>query len=294
MKKNLLSKTLVIGIIIIFVGASVIPSVMSAEKQKLQAVTTMQNTWYVDDNGNNSNSGTSWEDAWEHINYAIGHTSVIGGDTIRVGDGTYYENVILDRRIFLTGNGSANTIIDGGGVGDVVYVSVNSVSISEFTIRNSGIGEDPCSGIVVATQERISIIKNTITDNQYGIEIAGNECIVSGNIITNNSCGIQTFGILNTFSRNNISNNNYSGIQIMGFLDFATRNKIYNNNFINNPENAFFMMAPLNFWFLNYWDRPRLLPYPIFGFLALIPPIPWFQFDWRPALKPNDISQVAI
>jgi hypothetical protein len=31
----------------------------------------------------------------------------------------------------------------------------------------------------------------------------------------------------------------------------------------------------------NYWDQPRILPKPIFGYL------PFVQFDWLPAREPN-------
>ena len=41
-----------------------------------------------------------------------------GGDTIRVFNGTYYENVVVDKPVSLIGNDSVNTTIDGGGSGD--------------------------------------------------------------------------------------------------------------------------------------------------------------------------------
>ena len=52
-----------------------------------------------------------------------------------------------------------------------------------------------------------------------------------------------------------------------------------------------------NKWDRNYWDRPRFLPFRIFGFAALnatirgFEPIffPFYQFDLRPAKEPYDI-----
>ena len=41
------------------------------------------------------------------------------GDTIYVWDGTYNEAVNIDVAVSVIGNGSKNTIIDGGGTGDV-------------------------------------------------------------------------------------------------------------------------------------------------------------------------------
>ena len=81
------------------------------------------------------------------------------------------------------------------------------------------------------------------------------------------------------------------GILLVGSVD----NVISYNNFINNKINAFFTDAfsldpPFLFgkskWLGNYWDRPRFLPKPIFGIMAMIP---WFNVDWRPAGKLYDV-----
>jgi len=41
------------------------------------------------------------------------------GDTIIVRDGTYYENLEVDKQLTIKSeNGSANCIVDGGGCGD--------------------------------------------------------------------------------------------------------------------------------------------------------------------------------
>lgn len=37
------------------------------------------------------------------------------GDTIRVYEGTYYENVVVNKTVSLVGNGSEETTIEGGG-----------------------------------------------------------------------------------------------------------------------------------------------------------------------------------
>jgi hypothetical protein len=48
-------------------------------------------THYVDDSGSDLNGGTSWADAWQTIQHAVGN--VVSGDTIMVGAGTY-DNTI--------------------------------------------------------------------------------------------------------------------------------------------------------------------------------------------------------
>ena len=47
------------------------------------------------------------------------------GDTVYVRSGTYFEHVVLNKQLTLQGEDLATTIIDGGGTGDVIEVSVN-------------------------------------------------------------------------------------------------------------------------------------------------------------------------
>ena len=56
------------------------------------------------------------------------------GDTISVWNGTYFENIVINKRLNLIGNGSKNTTIDGRGSGDVVDIRANRVSINGFKI----------------------------------------------------------------------------------------------------------------------------------------------------------------
>jgi parallel beta-helix repeat protein len=62
------------------------------------------------------------------------------GDTIRVYDGTYYENLILNKSVSIIGNGSGNTIIDGGGSGDVINITAGHVTVDGFTFKNGYTG----------------------------------------------------------------------------------------------------------------------------------------------------------
>ena len=56
------------------------------------------------------------------------------GDTIFVRSGTYYENVVVDKAVSLTGENVEGTVIDGGGSGSVVMIAANGVNVSGFTI----------------------------------------------------------------------------------------------------------------------------------------------------------------
>ena len=45
---------------------------------------------------------------------------------------------MVDKSISLIGEDKNTTVIDGGEIDDVIYISANDVTISGFTIQNSG------------------------------------------------------------------------------------------------------------------------------------------------------------
>ncbi len=62
------------------------------------------------------------------------------GDTIRVYEGIYYENVVVDKTLTLIGNGSEETTVDGSYNGDVVKISVDWVNMTGFVITGGSLG----------------------------------------------------------------------------------------------------------------------------------------------------------
>lgn len=89
------------------------------------------------------------------------------GDTIRIWDGTYYENIVVNKSVSLIGNSTHGTVIDGSGSGDVVVLAEDGASISGVTIRNSGSGG--CGVKVLAGNCSISNCR--IVENHYGLAL---------------------------------------------------------------------------------------------------------------------------
>ena len=58
------------------------------------------------------------------------------GYKINVSSGTYFEHLIIDKPLKLIGEDKSTTIIDGGGSGNCVHVTADTVEISGFTIQN--------------------------------------------------------------------------------------------------------------------------------------------------------------
>jgi len=184
--------------------------------------------------GNTLYVGGSGEGNYSKIQDALGDAS--DGDTVFVYDDSspYYENVIVDKTINLIGEDKNTTVIDGGGSGDVVYVSADEVYISGFTIQNSGYGEYPYyAGINICS------ISNTITGNNissndgYGIGIYNSSSnIITDNIILHN----EEDGIRLETSKDNIITGNIITLDNMNsiVLKDSDSNSIVNNTLSNN------------------------------------------------------------
>ena len=178
------------------------------------------------------------------------------GDTIFVFSGIYYENVVVNKSINLTGENRDTTIIDGSGIGDVVNITADGINISGFTIRNSSSGwgagikisssNNTIYNCAISNNDRGTHVynsnNNTISNciisnnNRFGIRInysSGN--IIRGNIVKNNEIGIGLDCNDSIVADNIISNNTGIGI-LQGYA--SGNNTVYHNNFVNNTLQA--------------------------------------------------------
>ena len=133
--KITLSKAFVFAIIVLFIGAGVLPitgAIKNFEKVNIVMNLTSMDTITVDDEGDGDY--TSIQDAIDDAN---------PGDTIKVYSGTYIENVVVDKQLAIMGIGEELGIGDDvdkpsidGGSGDVVHIYADSVNVSGFIIQN--------------------------------------------------------------------------------------------------------------------------------------------------------------
>ncbi len=151
---------------------------------------------------------------YTNIQDAINAANV--GDTVFVYNGTYFENLVVNKKINLIGEDRDTTIIDSSGSGDVVYVGVDWVSLSGFTITGSGtiFGD---AGIELNNVQNCKVFNNNASNNYQGIYIVSSSRnnITSNNAFRNNYYGIEIIfsSNNNTITGNNASNNN-GGISI--------------------------------------------------------------------------------
>jgi len=130
------------------------------------------------------------------------------GDTIIVLEGTYAEGQInVTKPLTLIANGSVT--VDGLEQGHVFRITANNVTIRDFRVTNSKKGWG-CSGI------RLQNVKN---------------CIVLGNVATNNRNGIGVGGLgYNVIKENNASNNRYGIGLYKASLSVIEQNMLRNNH----------------------------------------------------------------
>lgn len=140
----------------------------------------------------------------------------IDGDTVYVYNGTYYENIIVNRTINLTGENRSNTVINGGGIGKVVWIVSDWVNVTGFNIESSGMNISD-AGVRLDGVENCNISNNNISHNkEMGIHFNHSHSnILANNIfIYNWESGIYLeyadFNIL----RNNWVDTNGNGIGI--------------------------------------------------------------------------------
>ena len=134
-------KALVINTIVLFVFSILTPislSQTSSFNDTNLLKTYLGNTLYV--GGNGPNNYSSIQSAIDDAN---------NRDTVVVYNGTYHENIIINKSLSLLGEEKATTIIDGNGSRNVITIISEYVYIEGFKICNSG-SYNPNSGILLA------------------------------------------------------------------------------------------------------------------------------------------------
>ncbi|UCF11620.1 MAG: right-handed parallel beta-helix repeat-containing protein [Thermoplasmatales archaeon] len=200
---------------------------------------------YVDDD----NIIGPWDGTIEYPYQYIqnGIDNAYEGYTVFVRNGTYYENVLINKTINLDGENKTNTIIDGSGSEHVIVISASNVRVSGFSIQHSG-NKLFNAGIKTLTLDsNVTICNNIIQENDIGVFLnyAYPESwnIVKGNIIQNNRDGIYSHWANNNFiTENIIQNNSDDGIE----MECSQVSTISGNIINGNGECGIYLRAASN------------------------------------------------
>ena len=181
------------------------------------------------------------------IQHAINNAS--SSDTIFVHDGTYNENIVVDKSLTL--KAASSPIIDGKGMfGPAVNIQENNVIFKGFIIKNFKANETYGIGAILVEGDNAKIDHNIICDitpegdpiaNPAGIGIdvhANNVTITSNAIHDVGSIGIRVRHDWNTpptvsnnilVENNTVYRTNNTGVLVTGYAKGVTikNNKIY-------------------------------------------------------------------
>lgn len=163
--------------------------------------------------------GGSGFNNYSRIQYAIDVSN--DGDTVFVWDDSspYFENIIIDKKIFLIGENKNSTIIDGRSLDDVIKINDEGVTVSGFTIKNSK--KDWLNAGIVLFSDNNCVYDNIIVNTENGIYSYDlDNTIIENNLIRNcDNSGISIpFSSNNTIRYNTLRNCNNYGIFIYDSL----------------------------------------------------------------------------
>jgi len=167
-------------------------------------------------------------DDYAKIQWAVDNAST--GDTIFVWNGSYTENVNVNKRLTLEGEGADVVTVTAASSSTVFKVTANYVNISGFAVR--GATDSSAAGIRLTNADYCGISWNNVYGNQNGIYLYSS----SNNTLTDNTANLnQRDGIYldyssnhNTLTGNNASNNKY-GISVESNNNKLTSNTVSNN-----------------------------------------------------------------
>jgi parallel beta-helix repeat protein len=179
-------------------------------------------TIWVDDDFVDDPPNHKWDTIQEGVDDAD------SGDTVYVFNGTYHENVVIDKTVNLRGEDRRSAIIDGSGAEDVVHVLADWVNVTGFTVTNGGVDDE---GIALSYVEKCYIADNIVSYNNRGIVLSySNNNTVINNTVSNNNYGLDVWQSNNTVIVNNTASNIWNDISVRSSIG----NELANNMMAEN------------------------------------------------------------
>src|SRR6202050_1166874 len=161
------------------------------------------------------------------------------GSTINVAAGTYAEDVVIPKSLYLIGAGSKTTIVDATGQNNAFYVDgldnpkLSTVTIQGFTAKNANF-----EGIAATNVTDLNVYNNLVTNNDLSLDTKNSTCpgLPAWETSEGLDCGegIHIDGTSYSTVANNVSEGNAGGILVADDTGKSEYNVISGNTFKDN------------------------------------------------------------
>jgi parallel beta-helix repeat protein len=151
------------------------------------------------------------------------------GDMIEVQSGTYVENVDVNKRLTLQGEGADVVTVRAENTSEHVFeVTADWVNISGFTM--TGVTSYPNAGICLNDADHCNISENNASNNYRGICLyssCNHNALTNNTALNNDCCGIYlgNLSYCNTIANNTLSDNEWD-IWLKNSLSDFTNNTL--------------------------------------------------------------------
>jgi parallel beta-helix repeat protein len=241
-KYPLVGKCLAIGIILLFTGTAILPTI--AQNTEKSSPASRGSWFYV---------GGSGPGNYSTIQSAI--DAATPGDTVFVYHGMYHEDVVINKdNIYLVGENKHTTIIDESLIGVEIPENCDNTFVCNFTIQNPD-----SSGIDIWSSNNFignNIISNGIND---GITVNYNAFL---NHISNNTISNMNYGIVLNYGSDSSTVIDNVFIHDGLWIGSSTSNNTIENNTVNGKPLLYLegksdmtVAEPMGQIILNYGDH---------------------------------------
>jgi Right handed beta helix region len=163
------------------------------------------------------------------------------GDTIQVGAGKYFEDVIIDRPLSLIGADRSKTIVDATGKANGIYIDgLDHSGLSDVVVRGFTIQHANFEGILVTNASSVTISDNRVESNDLAL-VPGPSTSCPGipPFETNEGVdcgeGVHLSGVDHAIVAHTLIENNSGGILLSDDTGRTHHNLIIGNVIRNNP-----------------------------------------------------------